>query len=158
MAALPPMGVAAALSLIVVFPRLEGHWIFATALFCFTFGDLFMAVTPARQSFWAMVFPAQLVVTFGSDWSFAAGSLIIANSVPRNVQGTAAGLVQVVVNYSIALGLGMAGTVEVYVNNGGADVLEGYRGAFYFGTCVAFTGFLLVVFCVRTNSTASSGH
>jgi len=152
------MGVAAALSLIYIFPRLEGHWIFAGALFCFTFGDLFMSVTPAQQSYWAMAFPAMLVVTFGSDWSFAAGSLIIANSVPRNVQGTASGLVQVIVNYSIALGLGMAGTVEVYVNDGGADVLNGYRGAFYFGTCVAFVGFLMVLFFVRTNSTGQAGH
>lgn len=152
------MGVAAALSLIYIFPRLEGHHIFAIALGCFTFGDLFMAVTPAVQSFWAMVFPAQLVVTLGSDFSFASGSLIIANSVPRNVQGTAAGLVQVIVNYSIALGLGMAGTVETYVNNGGANVLEGYRGAFYFGTCSAFVGFLLVVSSVRTNSTGQAGH
>lgn len=152
------MGVAAALSLIWVFPRLEGHWIFATALFCFFSGDLFLATAPAQQEYWKQLFPSMLIVTLGSDWSFAAGSLIIANSVPRNVQGTAAGLVQVIVNYSIALGLGMAGTVEVYVNDGGADVLEGYRGAFYFGTCVAFVGFLLVVAFVRTNSTGQGGH
>ncbi len=77
---------------------------------------------------------------------------------PRNVQGTASGLVQVIVNYSIALGLGMAGTVEVYVNDGGADILAGYRGAFYFGTCAAFTGFVMVVLFVRTNSRGQSGH
>ena len=40
------------------------------------------------------------------------------------------------VNYSISIGLGFAGTVEVNVNNGGVtlqDVLLGYRGALYFG-------------------------
>lgn len=60
-------------------------------------------------------------------------------------------------NYSIALGLGMAGTVEANVNDGGANVLRGYRGAFYFATSCAFLGFLLVVFFVRTNSKGQAG-
>ncbi len=73
MAPLPPMGIAAALSLIYIFPRLEGHWIFAGALFCFTSGDLFMAVAPAQQSYWAQVFVGMLIVTFGSDWVSPSG-------------------------------------------------------------------------------------
>lgn len=38
------------------------------------------------------------------------------------------------VNYSISLALGFAGTVEANVNNGGLtpeDKLKGYRGAWY---------------------------
>jgi hypothetical protein len=48
----------------------------------------------------------------------------------------AASLVNTVVNYSISIGVGIAGTVEVYVSNGGAtaeDELRGYRGAMYLG-------------------------
>lgn len=70
MVTLIPTGVTAALSLVWIFPRVEGHHIFAISLACFTFGVLMMSVTPAQQNFWAMIFPAQLVVTFGSDFSF----------------------------------------------------------------------------------------
>ena len=44
-------------------------------------------------------------------------------------------------NYSIALGLGFAGTVEVYV--GGGDVLQGYRGAMYMGIGLSGIGVVL---------------
>lgn len=63
---------------------------------------------------------------------------------------------QTIVNYSISIGLGMAGTIEVNVNppdapgaDEPANLLKGYRGAFYFGACVSFTAFLIVVFFVR---------
>lgn len=68
--------------------------------------------------------------------SFPAGTLILSNAVGKEHQGVAASLVNTVVNYSISLGLGFAGTVEVHVNNGGKtpdDLLKGYRGAFYMG-------------------------
>jgi hypothetical protein len=68
--------------------------------------------------------------------SFPAATLILSNAVSKEHQGVAASLVNTVVNYSISLGLGFAGTVEVHVNNGGRtqqDLLRGYRGAFYMG-------------------------
>ena len=51
-------------------------------------------------------------------------------------------------NYSISLGLGFAGTVEVHVNNGGrtyADTLHGYRSALYMGVGLAGLGIALAV-------------
>ena len=50
---------------------------------------------------------------------------------PKEHQGIAASLVATVVNYSISIGLGIAGTVESHVNNEGQDLLKGYRGALY---------------------------
>ena len=43
-----------------------------------------------------------------------------------------------VVNYSISIGLGFAGTVESQVNGG--DLLTGYRGALYMGIGLAGLG------------------
>ena len=48
-------------------------------------------------------------------------------------QGVAASLVNTVVNYSISIGLGVAGTVEGHINHGGKDLERGYRGAWYTG-------------------------
>ncbi|KAI5477860.1 hypothetical protein MNV49_005845 [Pseudohyphozyma bogoriensis] len=161
MVPLAPGGIAAALLTIVLFPRVPGHVIFAIALAAFTVGNLFMAVTPPEQNYWYMIFWACLLVVWGPDLSFASGSLIVSNGSPHHLQGSAGGLVAAITNYSVSIGLvlicaelyprltsasltglGMAGTVETYVSNG--DTLRGYRGAFYFSTCIAFVGCLVV--------------
>lgn len=75
--------------------------------------------------------------------SFPAATVYLSNSIERAHQGVAASLVNTVVNYSISLGLGFAGTVEVNVSNGDSpeDILKGYRGALYIA--VGFAGLAL---------------
>lgn len=63
----------------------------------------------------------------------------------REHQGIAASLVNTAVNYSISIGLGMAGTVEGHVNRGGLDVLKGYRGAWYLGIGLGALGMAVSV-------------
>ena len=78
--------------------------------------------------------------------SFPAATVILSNSVERHHQGIAASLINTVVNYSISLALGFAGTIETQINNGGttkADTLKGYRGAFYMAIGLAGLGVCL---------------
>lgn len=79
------------------------------------------------------------------DMSFPAASIIISNHLPREHQGLAGSLVNTLVNYSIALALGIASTVENNVNNGGQDLEKGYRGALYFGVGLAGFGLLMAI-------------
>ena len=90
------------------------------------------------------------------DMSFPAGTLIVSDSVRKEHQGMGASLVNTVVNYSISIGVGIAGTVEVHTNRGGhtmEDVLKGYRSALYLGIGLSGLGlviallFLLRSFC-----------
>ena len=60
-------------------------------------------------------------------------------------QGIAASLVNTAVNYSISIGLGMAGTVQGHVSKGGLDVLKGYRGAWYLGVGLGALGMAVSV-------------
>jgi phosphotransferase system glucose/maltose/N-acetylglucosamine-specific IIC component len=53
------------------------------------------------------------------------------------------------VQYSISIGLGIAATVEAHVNNGGKDIVRGYRGALWLGVGFAAIAFFIVVFFVR---------
>lgn len=53
------------------------------------------------------------------------------------------------VQYSISIGLGIAATVEAHVNNGGQDIVRGYRGALWLGIGFAAVAFFIVVFFVR---------
>lgn len=75
--------------------------------------------------------------------SFPSGILILSNAMPPEDQGVAGSLVTTVVNYSISMGLGFAGTVETYVNDNGEDSLKGYREASYMG--VGFAGLGVIV-------------
>lgn len=88
------------------------------------------------------------------DMSFPAGTVILSNAMPKEHQGLAASLVNTMVNYSISLALGIAGTVEVSVNNRGAtpeDALWGIRCAWYTGVGLAACGFVLgAIFFAKT--------
>jgi hypothetical protein len=78
--------------------------------------------------------------------SFPAATLLLSNAMPREHQGVSASLVATIVNYSISLGLGLRGTVEVHVNNGGKGLLRGYRGAWYLAIGLSGLGIVLAMF------------
>jgi MFS family permease len=104
------------------------------SMLAFLTGSILVATMPINQIYWAQAFVTTLIIPWGMDMSFPAGTLIMSNAVAKKHQGMAASLVNTVVNYSISIGVGIAGTVEVHVNNGGlkvADELRGFRGAMY---------------------------
>lgn len=135
------------------------------SMFAFFLGELITATQPAHQTYWAQMFVAILIMPFGKsqsnnsipssslklilagmDMSFPAGTVILSNHMPREHQGLAASLVNTMVNYSISIALGIAGTVEVQVNNHGAtpeDVMYGIRCAWYTGVALAGFGVVL---------------
>ena len=83
---------------------------------------------------------------FGMDMSFPASTLILSNAVAKEHQGIGASLVNTVVNYGIALGVGFAGTVEIHVQGNGETTeerLDGFRGGLYMGVGLAGLGLLV---------------
>ncbi|KAI1373065.1 MFS general substrate transporter [Hypoxylon crocopeplum] len=136
-------GLGAALFTGYMLHHLKPPIIMTMALVFFTIGIIIIGTCPVDQTYWGQVFVSTVVMPWGMDMSFPAATIILSNAVPRKHQGIAASLVNTVVNYSISLGLGFAGTVETQVNNGGgnpADILKGYRGAFYMGMGLAGLG------------------
>jgi MFS family permease len=148
-----PIGIIACFVTGLLIARVRPGWIMVMSMTAFTLGNVFTAIAPVDQTYWALTFVCLLVIPWGMDMSFPAATLMLSNSVERKHQGIAASLVTTVVNYSISLSLGFAGTVEVHVNNGGKtpeDVLKGYRGALYFATGLGGLGiFLSVVFTIK---------
>lgn len=148
-----PMGIAACFVTGFLIARLRPGWIMIMSMTAFTLGNILTAVAPVNQTYWALTFVCLLVIPWGMDMSFPAATLMLSNSVERKHQGIAASLVTTVVNYSISLSLGFAGTVETHTNNGGTtleDVLKGYRGALYFSTGLGGLGiFLSVIFTMK---------
>ncbi|KAH6661150.1 major facilitator superfamily domain-containing protein [Truncatella angustata] len=121
-------------------------WVMTMALCAFFTGTTLMATAPIDQTYWAQTFVSVIIQPWGMDMSFPAATLILSNAVSKRHQGIAASLVNTVVNYSIALGLGFAGTVEYQVSNGGQtqeDKLKGYRGAYYMGMGISGLGVII---------------
>lgn len=120
------------------------------ALTAFTIGIILTAFAPLHQVYWGQIFVSMLVMPFGMDMSFPAATLTLSNAVAKEHQGIGASLVNTVVNYGIALGVGFAGTVEVNVrgsDDSEQNRLDGFRGGLYTGiglsglgmiTCIVF--------------------
>ncbi|KAK3169210.1 hypothetical protein OEA41_008593 [Lepraria neglecta] len=118
------------------------------ALLAYVVGTILLATAPVDQIYWAQSFLCLLIIPFGMDISFPAATVILSNAVPKEHQGIGASLVNTVVNFSISLGLGFAGVVEVHVNNGGnspEEMLRGYRGAWYMGIGLSGLGLTISV-------------
>ncbi|THH20802.1 hypothetical protein EW146_g632 [Bondarzewia mesenterica] len=125
--------------------RLPPVIIFGASMFCFMVGQLLLALTPPHQTYWAMTFPTIIIICFGPDLSFACASLIASDALSHEEQGVAGSFINTVVNFSIALGLAIAGNVESAVNDGGNDILKGYRAAWWCGCAFAGTGLVMTI-------------
>ena len=139
----PLSGLAASLLTGYLMGRVKPHWIMLASMAAFFAGSLLMTTAPVGQSYWLNTFFSVLIMPFGMDMSNPAATILLSNSVGKEHQGIAASLVVTTVNYSISIALGFAGTIEMHVNSGGADLLAGYRGAQYFGLGLGFLGIAL---------------
>jgi Major Facilitator Superfamily len=138
-----PLGIAFALSTNMLIKRIGVAKVMLIAMVMFLVGALFLAFAPVNQSYWAQTFISIVIMPGGMNLSFPAGTILLSNAMSREHQGKAASLVSTVVNYSIASGLGFAGTVERSINTDGTKTLEGYRGAWNLG--IGFSGLGLLI-------------
>lgn len=137
------VGIIAASLSVYMLPRVPGYVIFGISMLCFFLGELLLALTPVEQSYWHMSFPTFLVIILGPDLSFACSSLIASDKLPKEQQGVAGSLINTIVNYSIALGLALAGNLENAVNDHGNDRLKGFRAAWFLGAGFAGAGIVM---------------
>ncbi|KAL6719019.1 multidrug-resistance type transporter aminotriazole resistance [Lecanora helva] len=126
--------------------RLKPAWVMTIALTAFITGTILITTAPVDQMYWKQSFVCLVIIPWGMDMSFPAATLILSNAVSKKHQGIAASLVITIVNYSISLSLGFAGTIDSHVNNGGRtpeDILKGFRGAWYLAIGLAGLGLFL---------------
>ena len=135
---------------------LSAHLIrYIAAQYILTIGSLacvislsILATMPTHGSYWSGIFPAMIITGLGPDFLFTAAQIIASNTVPRAQQGVAGSLIGTLFSYGLSTGLGIAGTVEHYTNDGGHNVIQGYRNGMYLGigmaAFAAVVAFLLV--------------
>jgi len=115
------------------------------AMSAFLAAGLLLATMPVDQIYWAQTFVSFVVAPFGMDMSFPAATIMFSASVPREHQGMVASLVTTVVNYSISLALGFAGTVVLYTSPGQseADLTAAIHNAAFMGVGLSGLGVIL---------------
>ncbi|KAM0455173.1 hypothetical protein ACHAPV_000460 [Trichoderma viride] len=141
-----PSGLISALAVGKLVGKIPPSWIMVTGQIAYLVGSILAATRPPTSNYWTYYFFSVLIITVGMDTSFPAAAMIFSGSVPQQYQGMGASVVMTVVNYSISLGLGFAGTIENNINHGGltpADKLKGYRGALWFSVGLAGLGVVL---------------
>ena len=149
-------GCCAAITTGFILSKLRTSYVMVISMLGFCIGSILLATMPVDQTYWAQTFVALIITPWGMDMSFPAATIILSDFVPKHHQGIAASLVVTVVNYSISIGLGVAGTVESKVNNGGRDLLIGYRGALYASIGLSGMGAFLALCFVVTEGRAMS--
>ncbi|KAI9691649.1 MAG: hypothetical protein M1822_007720 [Bathelium mastoideum] len=141
-----PVGLLSALSVGKLAGKIPTSWIMITGQVAYLVGSILAASRPPHTIYWTYYFFSVLIIVVGMDTSLPAAVIIFSSTTPKQYQGMAASIVMTVVNYSISLGLGFAGTIETNINHGGvtpADKLHGYRGALWFSVGLAGLGTLL---------------
>ncbi|KAI9743315.1 MAG: hypothetical protein M1818_003161 [Claussenomyces sp. TS43310] len=97
-------------------------------------------------SYWTGIFFGVAIMPFGMDMSFPSATILLSDTLSHAQQGVGASLVNTVVNYSISLGLGIAGTAvreAVGGDRGDGAVgpgVQGYKDAMYAGMGLSGVG------------------
>lgn len=138
-------GVAAALSTGYLLSKTTPQVIMLLAMCAFFVGTTLLATAPVDQIYWAQAFLSIVIMPWGMDMSFPSATILLSGKVGPENQGVAMSLVNTVVNYSISIGLGLAGTVQSQVDKDGTQQLSGYRSAWYFGMGLSATGVLVAL-------------
>lgn len=84
------------------------------ALLGFLIPSILLATVRVEETYWASTFVSVIIAPFGVDVAFPAASLLLSDSFGKDNQGIPASLIATVVNYSISLGLGVAGVAIKY--------------------------------------------
>ncbi|KAF4464529.1 MFS transporter of unknown specificity [Fusarium albosuccineum] len=141
-----PVGLISALTVGKLMGKISPSWIMVAGQVAYLVGSILASTRPLHSIYWTYGFFGILIITIGMDTSFPAAVIMFSNAVPREYQGMGASVVMTIINYSISIGLGFAGTIETNINKGGTsenDKLLGYRGALWFSVGLAGLGFVL---------------
>ncbi|KAH8805234.1 major facilitator superfamily domain-containing protein [Xylogone sp. PMI_703] len=142
-------GTISALTCAWLIPRLEARYILMIGSSCVVVASTLTATMPDQQTYWAQMFPAICVFSFGPDFIFTAAQIITSNSVKKNQQGIAGSLIGTILFYGQSTGIGFAGTVETYTNKSGRDIGPGYRHALYLSIALAACATMITALFVR---------
>lgn len=140
----PPMGLLAAISCTLMIQPRTVDLILVGSMLAFTGASIILCTAKVHESYFRNTFGAWMIGSFGMDWSFPAGSIILSEELPPHLQGMAGSLISIVVYYGVSIMLGVAGTIETeLLNQNPDDAYRAWRGAEYYA--VGISGLAAVI-------------
>lgn len=134
-----------------------GHFILMGSMVAFSLGPCFFLPQTAGTSFWALSFPGLVVSAFGPDMSFAALSVFVTSSVPKNYQGAAGSLLMTAQNLSTAIFAAIADTIAERVGEADGG-LAGFRAVWWFALATCLTAGVVCGLFVRIPKSEEKEH
>lgn len=150
-------GLLAAISTGFLLSKTTPQVIMLLSMCAFFVGTTLIATAPVGQIYWAQAFLSIIIMPWGMDMSFPSATILLSSKVGAEHQGVAMSLVNTVVNYSISVGLGLAGSVQYSVDRDGKNLLRGYRSAWYFGMGLSGMGVAIAVTFVASGAWRARG-
>ena len=137
--------------------RIPGQILLFVGLTAFMVSSLLMALTPIHLTYWAMIFPSLVIVVVGADLSYPVINMYVMESVARDKQGLAGGLMNTVIQIAGVIGLGVSSSIYDAVVGDATEpeiIIKGYRAAYWLSVGVAGFGCILTLF-VRVGTQGS---
>ncbi len=144
---------------------IPGRILLITSSLGFLAATILWALTPIDVLYWAMPFPAFILVVVGADLSYNVVNMVALTSVPKELQSTASGIFNTLIQLGTAIGLSISSAIvsAMYPEYGKPGettdihkLYHAFKGAFYFAVGCAGAGIILSFFI--NVGTAGSKH
>ncbi|ESZ96569.1 hypothetical protein SBOR_3071 [Sclerotinia borealis F-4128] len=122
---------------------------------CWIIAPLLFALAPINASFWAWVFTAMTCATLGIDITFNVTTIFITTSLPSSQQGLAGALINSIMQFSIAVCLGVSEIIAHSAESKSGSLRKSYKAVFWFEVaCASIALCILIPFCKIDSATA----
>lgn len=129
---------------------------------CYTIAFLLLALNRQTTSYWALAFPAQMLIVIAADLQFNVCNMLVMTSLPTSHQSVAGGIFQTAVRLTAVIGFGIATAVFNAVK--ASPSLSGFWDtatqpyAAVFWICMAFSALSMCLVPFLTLGTQGGGE
>ncbi|QSZ30035.1 hypothetical protein DSL72_004553 [Monilinia vaccinii-corymbosi] len=142
--------------------RVSNKLLMAIGATGFTLAFLLVALQRSGDSYWALTFPALILVVVGTDFEFNVVNMYVVSSLPKSQQSIASSIFQTTIKLATVIGTGVCtaifDSVSLKISTGGYyanDPYEPYAFIFWFSFILSFISLLVIPFLkIKTQGNA----
>ncbi|KXS97101.1 hypothetical protein AC579_1067 [Pseudocercospora musae] len=142
-----PIGFCAAIAVPYLLKKLKVPWLMTIAMLVFVVSPGLLIFANPADPFPIPMITSIIIAPLAMNWSFPSGTILMSNALPKEHQGIGASLISTMVNYSIATGLGIGGTIDRYTSHGHTP-LHGYHNVWWLGVAFGAAGVVTSLYFV----------
>lgn len=127
---------------------IEVHVLLIISMVMFCVGDVLLLTLRVNETYFRQSLGFWVEIVWGCDLNWTAAAVLLSDLLPPQLQGLAGSLISALVNYSQAVIVGLAGTVEeLILSQNPGDILRAHRAclwlAFGLSAAASFISFVM---------------